>query len=1123
MHNDERPTRAADRTTASFAQSRGGRAPEFPGVDMPVLLGDTDHVLQCSLSLANFRQTLIDISGFRGVIWFNLFGKIAEMWSTLTKVGSNPGLRCFRFGAPNGWDRDRSQSITVGNQHFRSGCALPRTLIHPGMRKASRNISLFRGPATIGLAMAACLSVGGLAVCSAARATCTGPTSLEARIHVHPDAGAYAELGVWFSANHQSECAAETYRSGLKLAPDSARLNYLLGSSLYAVSHFEEAVVPLRKAARLNPQDLQVRLLLGAVLAKLGRNREAAYEWRAALKIDPSSKAALDGQAKSLIATGDYASVIRSLGGVARDDNLTLDLAIAYRDSGRLDEAAQTLKLGLDTDPGSDALTGALVALYDVTNYAAANELAEKIARQKPDDLEAQRIYLRSLVMLGDSDHAVPLARNLLVQAPHDADLLNLNGVLEKKAGEYQAARKHLEEAVTLDPNNPNPRVNLGLVLEELNDPARAKVQLEKALALGRDEPQVHFELSKVLRSLGETEAAQKQLALFQQEQKQESGRALAVTNARAAAEAVKAGDNQKAAELYRQACAAEPQNARLAYELALVLDNLGDRRGERAALEQAIRANPHFVPAQYQLGVVDLQSGDNTGAERQFRLTVGAVPDNDQAWIGLEAALGAEARFEEARKAADTALRLDPNNAATLDFLLGSSLYVAGRFEEAVAELKKAVQLNPQELQGHLLLGATLTKLGHNQEAASEWSAALKIDPSSKAALDGQAKSLIAAGNYASVIRSLRSVKRDDDLTLDLAIAYRDTGMLDETEQTLKQGLDADPGSDALTGALVALYDETNYAAANELAEKIALQKPDDLEAQRIYLRTLVTLGNNDRAVPLGQKLLAQAPHDADLLNLNGVLERKAGDYQTARKHLEEAVALDPNNSDPRVNLGLVLVQLNDPSGAKMQLEKALALGKDEPQVHFQLAKVLRALGETAEAQQQLALFQQKLKQESDRAIAVSKAAGAAEAVKGGDNQKAAELYRQACAVEPQNAKLAYELALVLDHLGDRAGERAALEQAIQANPYFVPAQYQLGSMDLQAGDNAGAERQFRLTIDAVPDNVQAWIGLANALGAESRFEEARKAVATALLLDPNSEKALSLSRKLAADENQH
>src|SRR6185437_15196730 len=99
--------------------------------------------------------------------------------------------------------------------------------------------------------------------------------------------------------------------------------------------------------------------------------------------------------------------------------------------------------------------------------------------------------------------------------------------------------------------------------------------------------------------------------------------------------------------------------------------------------------------------------AGDNASAERQFRLTVNAAPDNIQAWIGLVAALVAESRFEKARQAMATALRLDPSSAATLDYLLGGGLYNAGHPGEAVALLEKAVRLNPQELQAHLLLGA--------------------------------------------------------------------------------------------------------------------------------------------------------------------------------------------------------------------------------------------------------------------------------------------------------------------------------------------------------------------------------------------------------------------------------
>ncbi len=59
---------------------------------------------------------------------------------------------------------------------------------------------------------------------------------------------------------------------------------------------------------------------------------------------------------------------------------------------------------------------------------------------------------------------------------------------------------------------------------------------------------------------------------------------------------------------------------------------------------------------------------------------------------------------------------------------------------------------------------------------------------------------------------------------------------------------------------------------------------------------------GENDRAIALGKRLLEAEPHDEDLLNLNGFLEYKAGDLDAARKHLEEAVGLKPDDYNPRV-----------------------------------------------------------------------------------------------------------------------------------------------------------------------------------------------------------------------------
>ena len=453
----------------------------------------------------------------------------------------------------------------------------------------------------------------------------------------------------------------------------------------------------------------------------------------------------------------------------------------------------------------------------------------------------------------------------------------------------------------------------------------------------------------------------------------------------------------------------------------------------------------------------------------------------------------------------------------------LGASLFAGAAECSGPAFLEARVQTHP-DASAYAALGVWFNENHQANCAIDAFQSALKVDSASQAAQDGLAKAQIAAGDYGAVISRLQSVRRDENLTIDLAAAYRMADLFDDAARVLTDGLKIDPASDGLTGALVSLDIHVSHlAAAQALAEKLARQKPRDLAAQRIYLRTLVINGDNDLAAPLGRKLLALAPHDADLLDMNGFLERKAGDYPAARKHLEEAVALNPNYYYSHYNLGLVLAQLQDAAGAKEQLNRAIELGAAEPEAHFELAKVLRTLGETDAAQEQLRLYRQRLKEESDKSVAILKSTQAEEAVKAGDNQKAADLFREASAALPGNPSLAYRLALVLNRLGDIAGESAALEQAIKADPEFAQAQYQLGYVELHNGEFAAAEEQFRLALKAAPKFVQAWVALAATLGMENRLQDAQQAVASALKLEPDNAAALDLSKKLAAAQEQH
>jgi tetratricopeptide (TPR) repeat protein len=499
--------------------------------------------------------------------------------------------------------------------------------------------------------------------------SCIGPASVETRVHSHPDAGAYEALGIWFGENSKSECAAQAFQAGLKLEPNSLRLPYLLGLSLFTAGKLEESVAPLQHSVELHPNEEKPHLLLASALAGLGRSKEAFVEWQAALRINPNSRMAMDRIAKIILDAGDNETVIAQLTDTQLDENLTLDLATAYRKSGQFNEAARVLNEGMKTYPNSAALTSLLVSTYvKLSLFEEATKVAERLASRNPHDIEAQRVYLHVLVFNAENQTAVPLARKLLAQAPHDADFLYLNGVLERTAGDFAAARKHLEESAKLDPNQFSTRYNLGYTLEQLQDFAGAKEQLQKAIELDPADPEGRFELAKVLRKLGEVDAAQLQLALYQKLVKDKSDHTIAAQKSTQAAEAARAGDKQMAAALYREAIAALPDNAGLPYQLALVLNDLNDTEGERAALEQAVKIDPDFALAQYQLGVLNSQNGDVGSAEKQFRLAVKAFPGYVQAWIALATTLAKESRSQEALRAVDSALKIDPNNNAGLE-----------------------------------------------------------------------------------------------------------------------------------------------------------------------------------------------------------------------------------------------------------------------------------------------------------------------------------------------------------------------------------------------------------------------------------------------------------------------
>jgi tetratricopeptide (TPR) repeat protein len=527
---------------------------------------------------------------------------------------------------------------------------------------------------------------------------CLGPEPLNAATRNQPTARSWAALGGWFGEHHQYACAIPAFREALRVDPGSASLHYYLGLTLLSSGNSSEALGELKRSIELDPNQFPPRLLAGVILNESGQRGEAEASWEAALRIDPASTTAIDWLAKARIADGQFEAAIDLLLSAPRDEELTLDLALAYSQAGFFDKAAETLNAALERAPGDLRLTSALATVYVQSHrYQDATNKLQAALQLHPQDTATELLYLELLVMQGDDATARPLAQRMMAANPDSFDALYLAGILENDAQEYPPAIKHLKAAVVMNPSHYGARYNLGLAYSRLQQNEAAAEQFEKAVALDPTQAEAHFHLAQVLRSLGQADRAQEQLNRFQECQQATVKLALGQTKAGQAAQALKDGHADQAAALYREAVEAQPENANFEYDLALALETIGNPLQERAALEKAIALRPGFAAAENQLGLIEARSGDTAAAEQSFRSSLATVPRFAGALNNLGTLLGQEGRDTEAEVLFRSAVSANPRYTQAW-VNLAATLASQSRFPEAQDAVENALKTAPQD-----------------------------------------------------------------------------------------------------------------------------------------------------------------------------------------------------------------------------------------------------------------------------------------------------------------------------------------------------------------------------------------------------------------------------------------
>jgi TolB-like protein/DNA-binding winged helix-turn-helix (wHTH) protein/Flp pilus assembly protein TadD len=140
-----------------------------------------------------------------------------------------------------------------------------------------------------------------------------------------------------------------------------------------------------------------------------------------------------------------------------------------------------------------------------------------------------------------------------------------------------------------------------------------------------------------------------------------------------------------------------------------------------REEVERALALNPNLAAAHDQMGRIKQQVDfDWAGADASYQRAVEVEPGNPEAVSRAAGSARLLGRFDEALRLNRRAVDLDPLNAGSWESL-GETEYFMGQLGEAVADVKKSLELNPDVFPGPLMLVNIYVLQGRPQDALPE------------------------------------------------------------------------------------------------------------------------------------------------------------------------------------------------------------------------------------------------------------------------------------------------------------------------------------------------------------------------------------------------------------------
>lgn len=270
----------------------------------------------------------------------------------------------------------------------------------------------------------------------------------------------------------------------------------------------------------------------------------------------------------------------------------------------------------------SDRLQAAQAALNSGRRDEAIEHLIAAVAEAPGQPVNVYRILTVQLYNAGRFEEGEQHAAAGLKRYPRDYDLLNVHGVMLRKLKRQREAAPVLERAIKLKPNAPAAQQNLGNVLLDLGEHARAEAVFSKLVRAEPRNSEYHRQLGRTLARRGKIEPALTRLRAAVSIKRDNVEAWLDLAGC--LSEEFRIAEAQEA---LAAALAANPGAQKLLEARALTLRRGGDLKGCQTFLEELLPANPDAAWLQHQLGSL-VSDWDRDRANRHFERAHELEPD---------------------------------------------------------------------------------------------------------------------------------------------------------------------------------------------------------------------------------------------------------------------------------------------------------------------------------------------------------------------------------------------------------------------------------------------------------------------------------------------------------------